>query len=228
MNQLFFDSGPIISLVMSRLGWLLPLLKQQFNGNFYITPAVKHELVDRPITIHRFEFEALEVLKLISEGALTVYENVPWPLVKKLSALADNSFSINGKALDVVQEGELESVACALQENAPLAIDERTLRMFIEDCLRMKDLLERRFQKKVLANKTNMLDFNKLVKGVKIIRSAELVAVAYQLGLLQSYVPKLSRGNDILVEAVLWSTKYNGCAITEHEIDEIKSSLLKS
>ena len=45
---LFFDAGPVISLVMSRLAWLLPDLKKQFGGKFYITPAVKNELVDRP------------------------------------------------------------------------------------------------------------------------------------------------------------------------------------
>src|SRR3989344_2639996 len=129
MKKLFFDSGPIISLVISRLGWILPLLKTEFKGTFYITPAVKHELVDRPLTIRRFEFEALEVMKLISEGVLTVYSDVPKDTVKKLSDLANNSFKIKENPLKIVQEGEMESVVCALKEQVPLVIDERTLRL---------------------------------------------------------------------------------------------------
>ena len=74
---LFFDTGPIITLVMSRLVWILPELKKQFGGKFYITPAVKRELVTRPMDIKRYEFEALEALKLIKEGVLETYDKVP-------------------------------------------------------------------------------------------------------------------------------------------------------
>ena len=53
---LFFDAGPIISLVMSRMWWVLPKLKKEFGGTFYITPAVKFELVERPLQTKRFAF----------------------------------------------------------------------------------------------------------------------------------------------------------------------------
>src|SRR3989344_3570674 len=198
MKKLFFDSGPIISLVISRLGWVLPLLKQQFGGTFYITPAVKHELVDRPLKIRRFEFEALEVMKLIREGVLTVYAEVPTDIVKQLSDLANNSFNINDNPLKIVQEGEMESVVCALKEQVPLVIDERTLRLFIEDCSKMKKLLEIRFQKNIVANKSQLNQFNQQVKNVSVIRSAELAAVAYQAGMLKTYQPKIKHGEKIL------------------------------
>ena len=48
-KAIFFDAGPIISLVMSRLGWILPLLKKKYGGKFYITPAVSMELIERPL-----------------------------------------------------------------------------------------------------------------------------------------------------------------------------------
>jgi len=227
MKKLFFDSGPIISLVISRLGWVLPLLKQQFGGTFYITPAVKHELVDRPLTVRRFEFEALEVMKLIREGVLTIYPEVPWDTVKKLSAVANNSFTIAGNPLKIVQEGEMESVACALKEQVPVVVDERTLRIVIEDCSRMKKLLELRFQRDVAVNKPQLNQAHRLVKKVAVIRSAELVAIGYKSRLLDSYLPPLKQGRKILLEAVLWSVKYSGCAITEHEIEEIRDLLLK-
>lgn len=231
VKMLFFDAGPIISLIMSRLGWLLPLLKQQFKGEFYITPAVKHELVDRPLTIRRFEFEALEVMKLIREKILAVYQEVPQTKVKDLSAWANNSFNIAGQPLKIVQEGEMESIVCSLKEKAALVIDERTLRMLIEDCARVQDLLENRFQKKVTSSDGPLKQFHQAVKGVSVIRSVELVGVAYGLGMLDAYLPqtKVGRnaGNDVLIEAVLWATKFNGCAVTEHELSEIKQQLLK-
>jgi hypothetical protein len=226
MKILFFDSGPIISLVMSRLAWILPELKKQFGGKFYITPAVKYELVDRPITIKRFEFEALEVMKLIREGVLEVYDKVPQKQVKLLTSLANGSFKSKGKKIDVMQKGEMEAVASALQEKAALVVDERTLRIFMEDSKNMESLLERRFKKDVTSDKIKMTQFNKIVSGVPIIRSIELASVAYKLGIMNSYLPKIRDGKKFLVDGILWSTKYNGCTVTEHEIEEIKKLLL--
>ena len=108
---LFFDAGPIISLVMSRLAGILPELKKQFGGTFYITPAVKYELVDRPINVKRFEFEALQTLKLITDGVLEVYDKVPQKKVARLRTLANGAFRIKNKPIDIVQSGELESLA---------------------------------------------------------------------------------------------------------------------
>ncbi len=227
MNALFFDSGPIISLVMSRLAWILPLLKKQFAGAFYITPAVKHELVDRPLTIHRFEFEALEVSKMIRENILTVYTAVPKAKVEQLSELADRSFKVNQKFMDIIQQGEVESAACAIKEQAALVIDERTLRLFIEDCSRMKELLELRFHKTITAETATVKLFASQVKDLSILRSVELAAVAFKLGLLNTYIPDLKNGPGLLLESVLWLLKYNGCAVTELEIQQLKELLLR-
>src|SRR3989344_2325836 len=115
---LFFDAGPIISLVMSRVAWILPELKKKFGGKFYITPAVQKELVERPLSVKRYEFEALQVMKFIREGVLEVYTNVPQKKVQELQLLANTSFSIAGKSMDIIQSGEMESVASALQLKA--------------------------------------------------------------------------------------------------------------
>jgi hypothetical protein len=213
---------------MSRTAWILPLLKKQSGIKFYITPAVKYELVDRPLTIKRFQFEALEVMKMIREGVLEIYTNVPSVKVKKLQKLANSSFKIKGKSLEIIQEGEIESVACALQEEgASVVIDERTLRLFIENNEGMKGLLEHRFHRTVTSNKINMDAFSSSFSGLKIIRSIELVSVAYKMGLLNSYLPKRRNGPEILLNSILWATKYNGCAVGETEIQEIKGYLLR-
>jgi len=225
---IFFDAGPVISLVMSRLTFILPELKKHYGGKFYITPAVKKELVGRPLTIKRFRFEALQVMRLIREGVLEVYDKVPQDKTKMLIDLANNSFKIGEKTLEVMQSGEMESVACALQEGAATVVmDERTLRLFIENNKEMRHLLEIRFKKKVDVDQAKMAEFSSLLQKINIIRSIELTGVAYKFGLLDPYVPKVKGGKETLLDAVLWTVKYNGCAVTEHEIDEIKAYLLK-
>ena len=227
MKALFFDSGPIISLVMSRLWWVLPAMKKQFGGNFYITPAVKFELVDRPLQTKRYSLEALQVMKLIRDGTLEVYDNIPQKSITNLIKVANSSFKIKNKSMDIIQEGELQSVVAASELNVPVVIDERTLRLFIEDGKEMKNLLERRFHHPVVADQMKIDSFANNFKNVKIIRSIELVAISYKLGLLDPYIPKKKLGRNVLVDSVLWAVKTNGCAVTDHEIEEIKQELLK-
>lgn len=225
---LFFDTGPIITLVMSRLIWILPELKKKYGGKFYITPSVKRELITRPMDIKRFEFEALQALKLIKDGILEVYENVPQKEVARLHALANSSFRVNSKTMEVVQSGEIESIVCALKAGAEaMVMDERTMRLFIENNQEMKALLERRFNKPISVDAERMKQFSKELVDIKIIRSIELVSVAYKMGLLNSYLPDLKNGRERLLESVLWAAKYNGAAVTEHEVEEIKEYLLK-
>jgi len=42
-----------------------------------------------------------------------------------------------------------------------------------------------------------------------------------------SYLPEQKNGREILLEAVLWAAKFNGAAVTEHEVEEMKDYLLK-
>ncbi len=213
---------------MSRMIWILPELKKKFGGKFYITPAVKRELVTRPMEIKRYQFEALQALKLIKDGVLEVYENVPQKEIERLDVMANTSFKLEGKDMDIIQAGEIESVVCALKAGAEaMVMDERTLRLFIENNKEMKALLERRFNKTVSVDKDKMNNFSKELNGIKIIRSIELISVAYKMGLLDSYVPSQKDGREVLVEAVLWAAKYNGSAVTEEEVEEIKDFLLK-
>lgn len=227
-KSLFFDTGPIITLVMSRLVWILPELKKKYGGKFYITPSVKRELITRPMDIKRFQFEALQALKLIKDGVLEVYEEVPQKEVIRLHTIANNSFKIGNQNMEVVQSGEIESVVCALKAGAEaMVMDERTLRLFIENNKEMKALLERRFNKPVSVDTEKIRQFSKELGSIKIIRSVELVGVAYKMGLLDSYIPEEKNGREVLVEAALWNAKFNGAAVTEHEVEGIKEYLLK-
>ena len=227
MNKIiFFDAGPVISLVMSRLIWILPKLKQKYGGKFYITPAVQKELVERPLTIKRFEFEALQVLQLIENKTFEIYDKVPQQNVNNLIKLANNSFSIQGKYMDIIQAGEMESVVCALETRAQAVVmDERTLRLLMENSSEMVSLLKSRFQQEVVANQQNIRLFKEQTAGVDIIRSLELIAVSYKMGLLNEYIPKQKGGRELLLDSVLWAVKMNGCAATSQEIEDMKKIL---
>ncbi len=227
VKALFFDAGPIISLVMSRLDWILSELKKVYGGKFYITPAVKLELVDRPSNIRRFEFEALQVMKMIREGTLEVYEEPISVKAKQLQVLANSTFKVKGKRMDIIQAGEMESVVAAMKTGSnTLVMDERTLRLFIEDSKQLEKLLEFRFKNPIETDISSRDKFSNQLKDIKIIRSIELVSVAFKLGILKDYLPKEKGGKIKLLESVLWATKYNGCAVTEQEIDKIKEILL--
>jgi hypothetical protein len=213
---------------MSRLHWILPQLKEKFGATFYITPAVKFELVDRPLNTNRFKFEALQVSKLIRDGVFEIFDAVPTSKAKELIKLANSTFSRGRKNLEIMQAGEIESLVCAMQEKADAVImDERTLRLFIEKNTAMQRLLEHRFKQKIQVNKEKMKEFSRRSQGVKIFRSIELVSVAYKLGILNGYLLPKRGAKEALVDAVLWATKYNGCAVTNHEIAEIRHILLK-
>jgi hypothetical protein len=71
IDSLVFDSGPIISLSTNNLLWILPKIKEKFDGEFLITPAVKRECVTRPLETKKFKFEALQVLRQIEKGSIT-------------------------------------------------------------------------------------------------------------------------------------------------------------
>ncbi len=225
-KNLFFDTGPLITLIMSRLDWILPHLKKQFAGKFFITSAVHRELVERPLEIKRFKFEALQVAKLIREKTLEVYTKVPMQMVNQLEQLANTAFYLQGKSIDIVQSGEMESLAAAEKEKAAgLVMDERTLRLMIENPESMIYLLEHRFKKGITSKPEKVQAFSKAVQGIPVLRSVELISLAFKLGLLESYLESPEKKEELL-DAVLWAAKLNGAAVTEEEIETIKKILL--
>ena len=75
MKSMIFDTGPIISLALNNLLWVLDPLKKKFKGNFYITKSVKKEIIDRPLNSKKFKFEALQVLHLYEKNVIELTGN---------------------------------------------------------------------------------------------------------------------------------------------------------
>jgi hypothetical protein len=223
MKTIVFDTGPIISLTTNNLLGLLTNLKEKFSGSFLITDAVRRELIERPLETKKFKFEALQVLRSLHSGVLEVYN--AGQLKQKslhLLELANQCFSCNGNFLQIAHFAEMSGLALYLINDADaFAVDERNTRLLIEDPLRLKEILSKRLHSNISVNNKVLGEFKKVTHSVKLLRSIELVTVAYELGLLDKYLVNIPQARKTLLEAVLWGVKLNGCSVSENEIEEI-------
>jgi len=223
MKSLVFDTGPIISLATNNLLWVLEPLKNRFKGSFLITPGVKYELIDRPLKTKKFKFEALQVLQVIHKGIIEVMND---RTIKKkahqLSDIANRIFYAHNHSITIVHLGEIGGIVAALHLNAPaFVIDERTTRLLIENPKKLTDILRHKLHTKISVHQRNLKLLLSKVKGIRLLRSFELVIIAYELGLLDKYLLKIPSPKRTLIEAILWGVKLNGCAVSQKEINQV-------
>jgi predicted nucleic acid-binding protein len=218
-----FDTGPIISLATNNLLWILEPLKKEFDGEFLIPECVKKELIDRPLKGKRFKFEAMQVLSLMNRGILKLVED---PEVKaeskRLLDLANRIFKAKGNWMQLVHEAEIQAVALdKITDAAAFVVDERTMRMLIEYPEKLRKIMEHKLHLNIEIDKKNLAEFKKSTRDIDMIRSTELVTIAFEKGLLDKYLPNLPNPRKELLESVLWGVKLNGCSISEMEINKI-------
>ncbi len=232
MKSVVFDSGPIISLTMNNLLWLLEPMKKRFGGEFYITKDVKFELVDKPMNIKRFEFEAMQIQGDIDCGVIGVADDLDVDALSgSLIRLANSCFSAKGHDISIVSSGEMSTLALAIKLcSETVVVDERTTRDLIEKPENIARHMQERLHTKVSVNYDSLSSLKKQIKGIKVIRSVEIVAVAFELGLIDRYIdrcknpsPELRRR---LLDSVLWGVKLDGCAVSENEISEMMKMIL--
>jgi hypothetical protein len=223
-KAIIFDASSLISLSMAGLLEELKGLKRLFNGKFIITHEVKEELIDTPINIKKFELEALRIKQLIQENILELPESLDInkhdisKRTKEFMDWANNIFESSRKEIRMIHSGESSCLALSRILNEKniqniLSIDERTTRMLIEKPENLKSLLEKKMHTKVIFKKDNFKHF----KGFKVIRSVELIYLAYEKGIVQ-----VKDGN-LVLDALLYALKYKGCAVSSEEIEEMKS-----
>ena len=225
---LVFDTGPLISLTVNNLLSTLERLKEHYSGRFVIPESVKDELVDEPLRTKKFMFEAMQVQRLISTGVLEVVDDSDTKeLTLELLRLANNSFAAKGKAIQIVQYGEMASIAAAkLLDAEVLVMDERITRELVEHPKHLADLMEKRLHTTVTVNDQNVLLLQQYISKTKILRSVELVTVAFEFGLLDRYIAAgeeqaIPEVRKKLLESVLWGLKMNGCAVSGKEIEQM-------
>jgi len=223
MKSLVFDTGPLISLAMNNLVWILKPLKRKFKGKFYIPMYVKKELIDTPLKSKKFKFEAIRILKYIEDKTIEV---IDIPEIERqsleLMKVANRCFYAHDHPIKVVHDGEIETIGAALflKSNA-IVVDERTTRSLIENPLFIQKVLQRKLHTKVEADKGQIKNLSKELKGLNVIRSVELAMIAYESGLLDKYMPDMKEPKKNLVDAVLWALKLYGCSVSKQEIDNI-------
>jgi len=218
MKKIVFDTSSIISIVMNDLLWVLGGLKNSFDGIFYIPYSVKKELVDKPLTTKKYKLEAIMVSKVINDHILNVHSSLD---TNVLLEHVNNIYLVDRKPLHIVDLAEVEALALYLRLQADAyVVDERTMRLVIEDPDGLRRVLERKLQRRVEINKNVLKDFRHLARGVKIIRSTELATVAFEKDFFNKFVTGDNTDKDI-IEGLLWGLRLRGCSISTDEIDEI-------
>ena len=95
---------------------LLPVLeklRERFDGEFIVTPAVRKEILDKPLKIKKFKLEAMQVQKLFDKGVLTSSSKIiPAAKLQKESArilkLANNALKSTKthQRIKIIHDGE--------------------------------------------------------------------------------------------------------------------------
>ena len=218
MKTIVLDTSSVISLVTNNLLEIIKPLKEKFKGTFYIPESVEYELIDKPLETKMFKLEAIMVSKAIEDKDFVVYEESID--VGSLLHKINNQYFVNGKPISIVSKAEVEALALAIKlESSAYAVDERTMRLVIEDPMRLKKIQENKLHMKVTINYEFMNEIKNLVKNVKVIRSTELVLMAYEFGLLDKYLINVSR--EQLLDALLWGLKIRGCSISNEEVESL-------
>ena len=223
MKTLIFDAGPVISLTMNNLLWILTELKKKQDVEFYITKAVKNEIVDFPLTTKKYKLEAIQVMELIDSGIIKIIDN---DYIKnktsEMLGIANGIFKAFDHYINILHYAEVSVISASnsIQSDA-IVIDEKTTRLLVEEPAKLREILKKTLHTNIYTNVQNLNEFRKFASRVRIIRSVEVAAVAYELGILDKYITKTSNSREQLLDAMLWGIKLKGCSVSENEINKI-------
>ncbi len=223
-RDILCDSGVLISLTSGCLDDILYFFAEHHNMRFVIPPSVEYESVTRPLQsdLRKHLFSAIRIKDMIEDGIVVVVDAKVEEQTKRLMNAANNMFYVKGKPLKLIQLGESEMLALALElgiEN--ILIDERTTRMLIEAPFRLKEHLESEFNVNVMINKNSFRELSSKISGLKALRSSELVMLGYENGYFKSF-DKLQRE---ALEAALYKMKFSGCSISFDEISSYMATV---
>jgi predicted nucleic acid-binding protein len=116
----------------------------------------------------------------------------------------------------LIQDGESETLALLRQLNAKiLVIDERNTRMLVEDIKGLQSYIEMKIGR-IIPDEKKIRQLQELLAGIRICRSTELIALAFEQGFLGE---ELEQNRESL-EAALYAVKFSGCAVSDREIQE--------
>ena len=162
-RNLIFDAGPIINFAMNGALYILEDLHKEFKGNFLIKKEGKKEVIDMPLEIERFEWQAFQIKELFKKGVIK-YADISLKQVDELKrvrdefmGIANSTFKTKNKYVHLIDRGEAAALALSsiLSDNPPLVVDERTTRMLCEGPKNLRKLLEKKLHTSVKAHVEN-------------------------------------------------------------------------
>lgn len=221
MKFAILDAGPLISLTLNGLLHTIKLLKSKFPEiNFIMTPQVKKEVIEKALSVKKYELEAVKIQTLLlNKTILPSSEFIPNNKIEKETArvmnIANTTIRADRKMINIVQIGEASCLAFANLCNCDnlIIIDERVTRLLTESPQNLKAIMEKKLHMPVVLNPKNLKEF----RGFRYIRSTELAYIAYENNLYDYKKDK------VLLDALLYSLKYSGTSISSKEIEEIKN-----
>ena len=223
-KYLIFDSGSIINITQNCLVSMFRDLNKVFQGEFLMTPEVMYETIEHPLRIKKFEWGAIRIQSLLDEEILKPFQDEEICSYKELKEkarevmnLANNCFFSEGRPIHMIEAGEAECMALSLilakkGIDSAVVIDERTARMLCENIENLHELMESKLETKLELKKENLGVF----QGIKVLRSTELIYMAFKRGLIDSDRKKL--------EAMLYALKFGGCSVSEKEVEFMKKA----
>jgi hypothetical protein len=221
MKAIIFDSGTLITLSMSGLLDELRELKKKFDGKFMITSGVRKEIVEKPIKISKFKLGALRLKQLIDDKVLEFPEALGLDIdeinrkEKEILNISNRVFFRDGYPIKIIDMGEASCLALSevLSKKGIkniISIDERTTRVFCEKPENLRKLLEVKLHAQIKMGKVDERFAN-----FKFVRSTEVIYMMFVKKIIENQSKEM-------LDALLYSAKYKGCAVSSQEIKEIE------
>ncbi|MBD3312034.1 hypothetical protein GF352_01085 [archaeon] len=227
MRHLVVDSSSLISLSSNCLLWLLDKLRADADLQLVATPEVRAEVVDKALKIERFRLGGVRVLKRFCNGTIVIDETDPVK-TNKILRTANSVYKVKGRSYKIVHKAEMGLVPLAEKKGTGLMlVDERIVDKLINNPLGLKKVFERRLHMKVEIDKSKLKELKSLIGDVNTVKSSDLVAIAYEKGLLKEYVRECASKKTMkdLVSGSLWGLKKSGCSISTNDIKEYNKLL---
>jgi len=216
-NSIICDSSSLISLAEACLLDIFPYLKQRMYGDFVYPKMVRIESIERPIQAKTHALRALRLQEYELMRLIKFVDDDVEKETKELMSLANNIFETKNRPIHLVDAGEAAQIALARKLNInTLVIDERTTRTLLEAPMKLKQHLEYESKKPVIINQKLLNSFLDKAGRFNIIRSSELVVLAYNYG----YFDKYGKDKNVALESSLFTLKYSGCSLSYEEIND--------
>ncbi|MFH1199775.1 MAG: hypothetical protein V1708_01780 [Candidatus Micrarchaeota archaeon] len=214
-KTLVFDSSTLISLSETCSTAALGFLKKRSGVRLAAPQAVYEESVGTPSRTHKFGFSALRIKRLFSNGVIEVPAGDLRQETDAILQECNSLLAVGGRPLKLIHEGEAACIALLQKTGAQhLAIDEKTLRLMVESPKKMRKLLQAEYSQPIEENTAALKQWEAKTKGVRIIRSAEILATAAQEGFFRQF----GADEQDAWHAAAYALRNAGCSLSSREL----------